>query len=376
MEFDRAQLKQSVKLSMKGTDPKPMLVTLACTAIISAGTWLINTVLGWLLTGGVGNVSETVLNYIQQGYEVEEAVYIAMLELFRMGPGAMFGAVVGGGVLSLIVSLWGGTMNVGYEGYCLSMVRNENPPLGRIFCALPQIGPVLITRILTVLFIFLWSLLAYVGIFAFLVILSLAAIMDVPALAVLLTLLVGIGLVLGMIWVTLRYALVDYVLLDKGLSGMDAIRESKRLMKGNAGRAFVLQLSFIGWYLLIFVIVYGGIIAALVPIISAYTSGGGWIAASGFALVIIIAVTIAAVVLTLWLRPYTTGAMAKFYEWAKGSADGFTGGPGCVGGNGGWGQTTDYTWTSGTSSGTGMGAGPRDGGAAPKPPKPKDDPWN
>ena len=47
------------------------------------------------------------------------------------------------------------------------------------------------------------------------------------------------------------YRLVPYILRDEPeLSAMEAIRRSKELMKGNKGRAFLLDLSFIGWFLL------------------------------------------------------------------------------------------------------------------------------
>ena len=93
MEYDRSRLKREVKLSMKGSGC--MMVTLLFTVVVSAGAWLINLILGRLLTGGVGSISDTVWIYMQQGYEMEQALYIAMLELFRRGPGAIFGAAVG-----------------------------------------------------------------------------------------------------------------------------------------------------------------------------------------------------------------------------------------------------------------------------------------
>ena len=40
------------------------------------------------------------------------------------------------------------------------------------------------------------------------------------------------ALLLGIVWVTLRYELVDFLIADQGLTGMDAIRESKRLGAG------------------------------------------------------------------------------------------------------------------------------------------------
>lgn len=383
MEFDRAQLKREVKLSMKGSGC--MMVALLFSVVVSAGTWLLNTVLGALLTGGAGSVSDTVMRYVQRGYELEDAINIALLELFRRGPGALAGIAVGGVVLSIIIALWQGAMDVGYEGWCLSMVRHENPPVSKIFCAMPQILQVLLTRFLTGLFIALWSLLVAVGygvmLFAGIVLMRAT---DSVLIGLPLILVAVVCLALGIIWVSVRYALVDYVLLDKGLSGMETLRENKRLMKGNTGRVFLLQLSFFGWYLLMIAMVYIGVILALIPIIGAYASGssGGLIASSGFALLVIVAAAVGTAILSLWLKPYVTGSIARFYDWACASADGPQGGPVFHGvSDGSWGGPADYTWTSGPSSGSGAGSGPQNGGFPPPPPpkappKPKDDPWN
>ena len=47
------------------------------------------------------------------------------------------------------------------------------------------------------------------------------------------------------------YALVPYLLKDEpNLTAMQVLRRSKDLMRGNRGRMFLMDLSFIGWYLL------------------------------------------------------------------------------------------------------------------------------
>ena len=103
---------------------------------------------------------------------------------------------------------------------------------------------------------------------------------------------------------------------------------------------------------------------------------GGALAILGLAF----AATIIIAVFNLWLTPYITGTQALFYTWTQGRdvsarPDPFSGG------QGGWGQPYDYTWTSGPTSGTGtgIGPGPKDDGHTPPPPKPprppRDDPW-
>ncbi len=374
MGYDRGQLKRDVKQSMKRSGC--MVVTLLFTIAVSAGTWLINTLLGGALTGGAGHIDQIVLYHMQLGRSVEEAVYIALLELFRRGPGALVSILLGGLALSIVVALWQSVMDVGYEGWCLGMVRREDPPVSKIFGALPQIGPVLLTRVLTGVF---ELLLVLPLLFGYGAVLFVAVFLNVPVLSQLLMLAGSAGFVLGALRVTMRYALVDYVLLDKGLSGMDAIRESKRLMQDNTGRGFVLQLSFAGWYALMIAMVYAGVMLVLVPAAGAFVSGGsgGWAAAVAPALFIAIVMAIGVEVMSLWLKPYVTGSMAKFYDWANGSAGSIQGGPSF---DGGWGDPGGYTWNSG-SSGPGTGAGSGGGfpppPAPPKPPRsPRDDPWD
>lgn len=384
MGFDRAQLKRGVKQAMKGTTPRPMLVTLAFTVLVSVVTGLISAILGGALTGGANSLSDMMLFYIQMGYEFEYAMERAMLEFLGQGPGAIFGAVVGGGVLSILTALWQSTMNVGYEGYCLSMVRHENPPLGQIFCALPRFAGVLLTRFLTGLFMCLWGLLVAAAWFvAAMGLVVLAVAVDSELLIGLVMLVSIFALWAAAIWVTARYALVDYVLLDRNLSGLDAIRESKRLMKGNIGRCFVLQLSFIGWYLLMIAIVYAAAIVFVVLLAAQMYAGDVNPIAVG-AMILVLLGFIPVYILSLWLKPYTTGSMAAFYDWVRAGAGGTQAGSGFGGGADGWGGPGNYTWTSGGSSGPGTGVGSNPGGGAqnggglpPRPPKtPRDDPWN
>ena len=363
MGYNRVQLKEGVKQSMRMTSSKPLLVTLVFSVIVSVVSGMLNWILGLVFNRGGADYFSILMHYLERGYDFDEAMSrtmeTVMEALMFRGPAILLGTMVGGFVVSFVVSLWQSTMNVGYKGYCLSMVRNENPPLEKIFCAFPQIGTVVVSRLLTNLFIFLWSLL--LGVAYIVALFVLAAVLSVLgeaglALLMLLVLPLTVGLCLGIVYITLRYALVDYALLDRGLGGMDAIQESKRLMKGRIGQAFGLEMSFFGWYMLQSVIVYAAVIAAVVPLIMSVSSGasrGGLIAGAGFSLLVLLAAVAGTVILSLWLRAYTTGAMAKFYDWAKSEANMYGGMSGYGGGYGGYG---------GGQSGYGGGQGGYGGG--------------
>ena len=79
---------------------------------------------------------------------------------------------------------------------------------------------------------------------------------------------------------TLAYAFVDYLVVDTDVTGNDALRESREMMKGYKWNYFVFGLSFLGWIL-------------LVP----FTLG----------------------ILLIWLYPYMTVATAIYYERLKGT---------------------------------------------------------
>ena len=363
MQYDRVQLKLIVKAAMRGARTRPMLMTLLFSVIVSVGTGRGNFV-SRMLSGGMGGYSERLWAYILAGYEMDEAMERVLMDFMSRGPGVLFSIAVVGLVMSIIVYLWQSVMGVGYEGYALALVRGEDPDAGKLFCAFPRIGGVLVTRILTGIFVFLWSLLLGVGLAVVIVaMVVIAAVTDMVVLPVLVMIVGVVACEIGVVWVTMRYALADYALLDQNLSGMDAIRESRRLMQDNVGRAFVLQLSFIGWELLSIALWLTGIAALVIPISIQVAYGrvsdiGGMIASAGVGLLIMLVMFLGGAILSLWLSPYRTGAMAKFYDWAKGAAPK---------GPAGWSGPTDYNWsTRSTISGPGP-TGPTG---------PRDDPWN
>lgn len=245
LEYNRTRLKGAARRAMRGQRPHPMFVTFVFSILAGIGGQIIGQILG-LATGSTGMNTQ----YFQALMEYGDAETAIQYVLMSYGPQRlMFAILVGGGLASLLVALWQGLMRVGYSGFCLDMVRGRQPQTGELFRAFPHAGPVLITQLLVSVFRFLWGLLLGVG-FAVVLIVDALLFIELEALFVLILLAAYIAFLLGLVWVTLRYALVDFLIADQGLTGMDAIRESKRLMQDNYGRLFTLNLSFIGWYLL------------------------------------------------------------------------------------------------------------------------------
>ena len=118
-------------------------------------------------------------------------------------------------------------------------------------------GKYILTAILKWVFIFLWSLIAGVGMFIFVIGVTYAAVDDSAAGWVIV--IIGlITMIAGFVLAIMKdfsYAITTYVLYDDVQNGTyegprSVITKSTKLMNGNKWRFFCLQFSFIGWYIL------------------------------------------------------------------------------------------------------------------------------
>ena len=136
-------------------------------------------------------------------------------------------------------------INIGYSRFNLDLASGNKPKIRTLFAHFGQLGVAVRARILVFLHVF-------VGFIFFIV----------PGVIAL-----------------YQYSLVSQVIADNpGINAREALRESKRLMKGNKWRFFCLGVSFVGW-----------------SILSAFTFGIGY----------------------YLLVPYMQAAYAEFYLYAK-----------------------------------------------------------
>ena len=363
MEYQRAQLKQSVKQVMRQTRPRPIWMTLLYLVISAVGTGVIRQILSGL------NWSSTIMSYyltmLINGTDPDMAVDALLRWIFGNGIQMILAIALGSLVVALVLYLWQSLMTVGYEGYCLAMSRGQNPGVSTLFCAFPRAGGVLLTRLLTGVFMFLWSLLFTLGLVV-VMILGAGLATAVPFLGALVMFAGMIAYIVVLVWVSLRYALADYILLDQGVSGMQAVRRSKEMMRGNTGKLFVLQLSFIGWYLVMFAVFFVGLlilVLVLGGVLGAALSASGQVAdlfaVLGIFWVIVLILLLVQLAISLWLQPYLTGSVARFYDFLLGRQPQKQGGWTAPGGGGqdpwdrngperrdAWDQSS-YTWTAG-----------------------------
>lgn len=151
----------------------------------------------------------TVLGNIAQYTDGAAQIILAFFALVTMLLAAVIGLLVGGCLI------------YGVSTYTLKLVRYGETNISYIFCGFSYgISTMLRSTLLLLLqsvFIFLWSLL----------------------------------LIIPGIIANLSYSQAFYILADNDdISALDAIRQSKQMMRGYKGRLFCLELSFIGWALL------------------------------------------------------------------------------------------------------------------------------
>ena len=339
MNYDRAAMKEEVKQAMRRTRPKPMLVTLLFLVILGTGSSLISGLLSRLFSG-----SDLPLEDIVNGlmtYGLDYFIYYFPSEyLIQI---TLTTALVST-LASILTTIWSGLMDAGYAGYCLDMSRGMNPGLERIFGGFSRAVPVILAYILVAVFTFLWSLLFSVGLGVLLGIAFVigAANDSMATVSVLLMVAATVGYIIAIIWVTFRYAMVPFAVMDSQTapSALDAINTSKALMKGRKGSYFVPQISFFGWYLLELLIVLVGVVISGV---SLFTTVSSFIRGLSFAdyitilegsydfsalavqllgpvLIVALLCGVGIFIFELWLTPYQTGCNARFYTFATGGA--------------------------------------------------------
>lgn len=128
------------------------------------------------------------------------------------------------GVMLLVVLFYvfiaivvGSAVEIGYKRYHLAIMDGDSPSIGVLFSGFSIYGRAFLLRLLTSLYVFLWSLL----------------------------------FVIPGIIKTYSYAMAPYILAENpDMSASEAINVSRQLMDGNKWRLFCLQISFLGWEIL------------------------------------------------------------------------------------------------------------------------------
>lgn len=339
MNYDRQTLKKRAKASMKGIRPRPWKPTLVYLLIAGILPMLVSLVTQ--LMGGGGMLAR--FQALEELMESGAYLYMNEGELLARSMEAlspMLTAGLASVFVSTLVSLIQVVMEYGYQGYSLKLWGGEQTSVKDVFSGFPLAGRAICTSIVSDVFVFLWSMLVGVLLICGVVISAVAAAaLDSPVLAMILFPVFYLAFFAAVVCITYRYSLAPYFILTTDMGTMDAIRESKNAMRGNIGRRFMLDLSFIGWDLLeiliVFLVVFAGVFVSLFAAgfnlaLSGAVVGSYVDPAAGIMLVNCVMVgtgistvvaMLAALPLTLWLTPYKGASEAGFFLVVTGQDD-------------------------------------------------------
>ena len=208
MIIDRTAAKLQAKQLIRESQPSMLTAALLYT--------LLTALIGWLslrLTGVDTNTMNEMLQLASEGNS--EAV---MEMMTRATPSA------GASLIDSLLRLAMAVVGVGFSLFVMNSVRRSQPAIGNLLDGFGMFPRVLFLIILQIVLIFLWSLL----------------------------------LVIPGIIAAYRYSFAVYVMIDHPeMSAMDCLRESKRLTTGYKRQLFLLDLSFILWFLLTMIPIVG-----------------------------------------------------------------------------------------------------------------------
>lgn len=198
-----ADFREKARISLQGNWGKAVGVGLVA-ALLGAGTTAVSYGSGSGYSREVESISD--LNGV---VPVEfQVTYLAVLSLIG------FIALVFG----LIRFIVGGAATLGYVKFNLNLVDKKAASFADLFSEFHRFGAGFLMQLLRVVYIFLWTLLLFIpGIYA-----------------------------------AYGYAMAPYILMENSdITANEAITKSKELMNGNRWRLFCLEISFIGWAILV-----------------------------------------------------------------------------------------------------------------------------
>lgn len=304
MEFDRPRVKEMAKAIIHQAQPRPWKVLLVYILIISAVPFVLLLIFTLPFVLHSASTSLFFSSGTHRGLSLPSPG-LADLAAFA---------------LQLLLFLFNALMQMGHRTYCMKLWRKEIGSFHDLFQGFRMPGKTLALYGLEILFSLLWALPGF---------LVLLLIIMVTSLITDSTVVLGILLFAGYIGFfaylfnrIARYALADKVLLDHpDWTAREALYESKALMSGRRWSYFLLILSFLGWSLLVCLIAYVALIAAMLfcsILLAPLFYGVGPTGYIALFLCIFFLALLASAPLLLWLNAYAGASAAGFYDCAIG----------------------------------------------------------
>lgn len=244
--------------------------------------------------------------------------------------GGLAGGVLGV-FLNILIALFGLVLSVGFAYFALNLARGKSTSMGDLFEGFSFAGRSIGMNLLILIYAFLWTMLGAVVV-GVITGLSSFVYRNSPVLAIVMCVIVWIAMIVYSVIIVLRYEMAQFALAENPEAGARAaIRRSVQTLKGNKGKLFVLELSFIGWALLILLIM------AVVMCVGLVITGVDWAMAAvssaavnpldvyAMAEELIASMTLWTLIgevlslpITMWLLVYQQVAFARFYNFVGG----------------------------------------------------------
>lgn len=291
--YNRKEFKKQAKQLMKGSAPHFMLVALVY----------------YLLTAALSLVASQVTSLVD----------------LDAGVPAFF--------LSILITLFGYVMAIGFSNYALRLSRRQETGIRSLFDSFSYAGRSIGVTLLTALYVFAWTMLLMFGFVVVTTILFLASgTEELPVFAVIVAVVLYLVLLVLIVLISMRYTMAPFALVEAPELGVNAaVRRSVQIMRKNKGKLFVLLLSFIGWELLV------ALLAMAVIAVGFVVSDTSWVAdaftaaledseqmtmvfeaLAGQMNLWILLSEVVCIPLNLWLLTYMHTSLARFYNYVSG----------------------------------------------------------
>lgn len=272
MQYDRRDLKRQAREAMRLTRPRFWVVCL----------------IYFLLTTGVESVIHLLSSY--------QGSVLAQFSFFIF-------------FCTILYNLYYLVIQFGYTLWSLWTWRKLNPGAGSLLQGFSVAGRVIIMELLIFLRLFLWVILLAMGLTIL--------VLSMPSVP--LYLLGMFLLYVAVVIIMLRYAAAPYLLADFPDDGASAaVSRSVEMMRGRKWELFKLQFSFIGWYLLQFLLSSGVTLFFLYQngaFAAAISADNLWFYQSVInSIPVFLLSNLITLPLSLWVTPYASVAQAGFYD--------------------------------------------------------------
>lgn len=286
------QLKTAARHDVRAAAPDARWMTLVYLLVTSGLSYIV----GLFVADPILELAQM----YQSGLALDRALLLA---LRTVGGTGLF--------LNLVIMLTGIVFDFGYSQWCLGTTRGGIGELSDLLGGFQMAGRVLLLRVTLLLYCFMW----YVVIFMPALVVVLVGI-SLPVVGPLVAVAAFFGALVLFLLRVLGYSMSAYCLMDEPDKGVvHALRTSQQLMRGKVGRLVLLLLSFFGWHLLGAGISIGVellVLFAAETLLPALGFGVNVISLVGKGAVL--AGSLAAWPLYLWLTPYMTMTQCRFYD--------------------------------------------------------------